>query len=415
MIEGCRDQGTLGNILLAYGQIDSQCLRRWMADDELFHRAFLALASWECNSIPGSRPSLSELTSQVRAAEKKRQNDTQSDKVGNQMIVSARLLSGRPIKETTLKPPPSLSQKKRTSGTPGKTTTSQLSHSTLVSSETRGKAKKQTKSSRRYGRNDSPAKRRARNTKTETSRLEEKRSSLDYHSRSSIHRTERHAHRRSRSRARSLFRRPSTPERQIRPRQTHHSERSTRRRSRSRDRDASRRDRVRTPAERDTISRNRRDLYYDQPQRRRRSDHRNSRILRPSSPTISQSSRTSRNGGGMDNQAQTSLILKLLEKTLDRLEPRQTTIQNSSPNEVKATKEDTTLSPTLLKDNRINFQQWLTAPQSSGSINMKKIFKAIGYNVDVTREDLPPAVAGILALRVLRQAPDLSQMLRCID
>ena len=46
---------------------------------------------------------------------------------------------------------------------------------------------------------------------------------------------------------------------------------------------------------------------------------------------------------------------------------------------------------------------------------MLSIFLANGYNVDVTREDLPPAVAGILALRVLRQAPDLSQMLRCID
>ena len=39
----------------------------------------------------------------------------------------------------------------------------------------------------------------------------------------------------------------------------------------------------------------------------------------------------------------------------------------------------------------------------------------MGHNVDVTRENLPPAVSGILALRVLRQTPDLSQMLRCID
>ena len=117
----------------------------------------------------------------------------------------------------------------------------------------------------------------------------------------------------------------------------------------------------------------------------------------------------------MDNQAQTSLILKLLEKTLDRLGPRQTATRDPTSNEVKSSQEDVKLSPTLLKDNRINFQRWLTAPQSSGSMNMKKIFKAIGYNVDVTREDLPPAVAGILALRVLRQAPDLGQMLRCID
>ena len=417
MIEGCRDQETLGNILLAYGQIDSQCLRRWMADDELFHRAFLALANWECNSIPGSRPSLSELTGQFVAAEKKRKIDIQSDKVGNQMIISSRLLSGRPIKETTLKPPPNLSQQKRTSGNPGRTTTRQRSPSTPTSSKTRGKTRKRTQSSRRHGRNDSSAKRNARPNKTDTSRLEEKRSSLDYHTRSSIHRVERRARRRSRSRARSIFRRPSTPERRdrTRPRQTRHSERSTRQRSRSRDRDTSRRNRARTTAERDTTSGNRRTSYYDQPQRRRYPDHRDSHNLRPSSPTISQSSRTTRSVGGMDNQAQTSLILKLLEKTLDRLEPRHTPDRNSSSNEMKASRENATSSPTLLKDNRINFQRWLTAPQSSGSINMKKIFKTIGYNVDVTREDLPPAVSGILALRVLRQAPDLSQMLRCID
>ena len=95
MIEGCQDQGTLGNILLAYGQIDSQCLRRWKADDELFHRAFLALANWECTSIPGTRPSLPELTGLFREAERKRQHSTQSDKVGNELIVLSRLLSGR--------------------------------------------------------------------------------------------------------------------------------------------------------------------------------------------------------------------------------------------------------------------------------------------------------------------------------
>ena len=137
MIEGCQDQGTLSNILMAYGQIDSQSLSRWMADDELFHRAFLALADWECNSIPGSRPSLSELTGLFREAERKRLKDTQSDEVVNELIVSSRLLSGRPIKETTLTPPPRLSQQKRTGGTPGRNTTSQRSFSIVTSSKTR--------------------------------------------------------------------------------------------------------------------------------------------------------------------------------------------------------------------------------------------------------------------------------------
>ena len=154
-----------------------------MADDELFHRAFLALANWECNSIPGSRPSLSELTGLFREAEKKRQNSTQSDKVGNELIVSSRLLSGSQIKETIQKPPPNLSLKKRTSATNGKTTTSRRSTSNVASSKARGKAEKRPQRSRRHGRNDSSAKR----------KLEEKRSSLDYDARSSSHRAERNA------------------------------------------------------------------------------------------------------------------------------------------------------------------------------------------------------------------------------
>ena len=90
----------------------------------------------------------------------------------------------------------------------------------------------------------------------------------------------------------------------------------------------SRRNRDRTTAEKDTFPGQRRALYYEQPKRRRHSDRRVSQSLRPSSPTISHSARSSRNVGGMDNQDQTSLILKLLEKTLDRLEPRQTALRD---------------------------------------------------------------------------------------
>ena len=172
--------------------------------------------------MPGSRPSLSEITGVFREAEKKRQKSTQSDKVGNELIVSSRLLSGREMKETKLKPPPSLSQKKRPKSTSGRPTTSRRSTSNVASSKTRGKALKRTQSSRRHGRKDSSAKR----------KFEEKRSSLDYDARLSSHRTERNARGRSRSRARSLFRRPSSPKRQSkrRSRHTQYLERSTRQR-----------------------------------------------------------------------------------------------------------------------------------------------------------------------------------------
>ena len=67
------------------------------------------------------------------------------------------------------------------------------------------------------------------------------------------------------------------------------------------------------------------------------------------------------------------------------------------------------------KANRENFQRWLTAPQIEGSINLEIIFKTIGYSVDVSQTDLPPAVAEILALRVLRQAPNLEEMTRSLE
>ena len=114
-----------------------------------------------------------------------------------------------------------------------------------------------------------------------------------------------------------------------------------------------------------------------------------------------------------ENQ-QESLVLKMLEKTLNRLEARGGTVRQGE----EETKERANEGGTMMaasKANRENFQRWLTAPQSAGPINLKKIFKAIGYSVDVTRTDLPPAAAGILALRVLRQAPNLEQVMRCLE
>ena len=104
----------------------------------------------------------------------------------------------------------------------------------------------------------------------------------------------------------------------------------------------------------------------------------------------------------------------MLEKTLNRLEARGGSLRQGEETAQNKTDEGSTMMATS-KANRENFQRWLTAPQSAGSINLKKIFKAIGYSVDVTRTDLPPAAAGILTLRVLRQAPNLEQMMRCLE
>ena len=114
-------------------------------------------------------------------------------------------------------------------------------------------------------------------------------------------------------------------------------------------------------------------------------------------------------------ETQESLILKVLERTLDRLDARDNSARHAGEKAQPTGVEEKTAMRVSSKDNRENFQRWLTAPQSAGPINLRKIFKSIGYNVNVTRNDLPPAVAGILILRVLKQAPDLDQMMRCLD
>ena len=117
----------------------------------------------------------------------------------------------------------------------------------------------------------------------------------------------------------------------------------------------------------------------------------------------------------MEGLSQESLILKVLERTLDRLDARVSSAHHTAEKARSAVPEEKAAMRISSKDNRENFQRWLTAPQSADPINLRKIFKSIGYNVDVTRNDLPPAVAGILILRVLKQAPDLNQMMRCLD
>ena len=59
-----------------------------------------------------------------------------------------------------------------------------------------------------------------------------------------------------------------------------------------------------------------------------------------------------------------------------------------------------------------NFHRWLAAPESASTIDFTKIFKTLGYSMDLTQRNLPPAVPFMIALRVIAEAKDRQQVLR---
>ena len=59
-----------------------------------------------------------------------------------------------------------------------------------------------------------------------------------------------------------------------------------------------------------------------------------------------------------------------------------------------------------------NFQRWLAAPESGAPFDFIKIFKTLGYSIDLTQRDLAPAVPFMLALRVIAEAKDMQQVKR---
>ena len=59
-----------------------------------------------------------------------------------------------------------------------------------------------------------------------------------------------------------------------------------------------------------------------------------------------------------------------------------------------------------------NFQRWLAAPESASPFDFTKIFKSLGYSIDLTQRDLAPAVPFMMALRVIAEAKDMQQVQR---
>ena len=64
------------------------------------------------------------------------------------------------------------------------------------------------------------------------------------------------------------------------------------------------------------------------------------------------------------------------------------------------------------KANTENFRKWLQAPEGSAPFDFGKIFKSLGYSIDISQRDLPPAVPSMLIAMVLAEAQSKEEINR---
>ena len=124
------------------------------SDDELFQRSFPALADWECNALPDScHRSLNYLVSFRSCGEIPKTQTERSYR--DKMITPSRLLVGRAIKKTAMKPPPKLStlHHKQTGGHLRRNISTQCDFSHHKATET-DRPKKHTRTSKKYKQSD---------------------------------------------------------------------------------------------------------------------------------------------------------------------------------------------------------------------------------------------------------------------
>ena len=349
--------------------------------------------------MPHARPSLAQISNLAQEDALKEAPESSHDPVGNNLVTSARKLTGTTLLPPLLKPPPKIGGVKTPQAREKKRRPQQQ-----LEREEKMEPIDLTAQGQDYTKQEEaprPSKRpeedrRARATSSQRKTRSEERLSPRRKS----------PKRRSRSRSRSRKRREKTPTPELRRGRS----RSHRRHERRRERSPIWRRRERGRPSSPRPARARYDPYrHRSPRSGRHPWH--TRERRRSSTRDSHSGWRERR---REEKQHESLVLKMLERTLNRLEARDSKARKGEEKAQKEAESGTTMMASS-KANRENFQRWLTAPQSAGSINLKKIFKAIGYSVDVTRTDLPPAVAGILTLRVLRQAPNLEQMMRCLE
>ena len=344
LVEGANDEGTLAQIIVAYGRAEVEDVDRWREKDEFFHRAFLAFADWECHSLPKSRPSFEQLSGLFQAAAKKRVPPRPKDAVGNDLITSSRTLGGRNATELPMRPPHKLTtiDSKPKPGLSRRGKTGPRASSPKVVGSRKKKARKPQEDTDKPKRSLSDY----NSSRSYRSRDRKRYEAKPRDSRRGRSRTKRGPksgkpfRSRSRSRSRTTLRKPTSPKQASR-RRNPSSERRPRQRSRSRNR------------HRPIRSLLRRRENTPRPWRGRPISPapRNSRNPR------SRTSNSAQTQTPLNENAQNTLILKLLEKTLDRLEPTRTATTTGGLSD-RGMRNDGRAPPTTqIKDIQANFQR----------------------------------------------------------
>ena len=62
------------------------------------------------------------------------------------------------------------------------------------------------------------------------------------------------------------------------------------------------------------------------------------------------------------------------------------------------------------KSNAENFRQWLAGPEGAAPFDLNKIFKALGYSIDLTQRNLPPAVPCMLMSLIFMEGQHVDQV-----
>ena len=81
---------------------------RWFRNEEFYHLALLELADWQVNTLPSDRPTLAQVSDLVQREALRDEPESSIDPVGNNLVSSARILTGSTLLPPPLKPPPKI-------------------------------------------------------------------------------------------------------------------------------------------------------------------------------------------------------------------------------------------------------------------------------------------------------------------
>ena len=107
-LETANCTNVLARILVKWRRVMPDKITQWFIDEEFYHLALLELADWEVNTLPFDRPTLAQVSDLVQREALREAPENSHDPVGNNLVSSARILTGSTLLPPPLKPPPKI-------------------------------------------------------------------------------------------------------------------------------------------------------------------------------------------------------------------------------------------------------------------------------------------------------------------